>query len=61
MSQKWYRKAPVSSKKIDPKVGATREMAISGEDTGLIKCQTAQFHLHQEDLKAFKEWASSKN
>ena len=37
-----------------------REMAMIGQDTGLIKCRTAQFHLQEEDLKAFKAWATSK-
>ena len=35
-------------------------MAMTGQDAGLIKCRTAQFHLHEEDLKAFKGWAASK-
>ena len=41
-------------------IGATREMAMTGQNAGLIKCQTAQFHLHEEDLRAFKAWAGSK-
>ena len=35
-------------------------MAMTGQDAGLIKCRTAQFHLQEEDLKAFKGWAASK-